>query len=454
MLNISTMHAGTDEFHFRKRALLKSKNCLDFTYDTSVNKFEIGGTEPENTSRRVIFKIDDKLYYFGNSGLTEYERRGEIEDILEYGNTVGELLSLENVNEFAGKKVFPIIALDAPADSPVFPKIKLSVKVNSYNDVYTKYIYSPVYTLPGNAKIYDIKESKFTNGNGSATVQCQLDGAGDWLYTVEAAGKTASKIQFRTQFILSTLDGSDFAKVNSVKTFYTTDKDKLSGSTMEIISLPQDYPDDLKTFAALIKHSELVDCEIKAYVNIFQTLYRENVFQTPNGETLYLSFNGVVDKNISADSIRLFDGDKPVTDFYFDTENSSVNLLQLPTGEIFASYESTTAENWQELQGDSSRFTLNSSLAGKIAAVKFVITRFSGVSDSLQIGIGTGKLQTFALPHRAKAETLTCSAPFKYDEEGQILKVVAPIDEPIYISYEWQGQFPKIYSYIWGAAVS
>jgi len=453
MLNISTMHAGTDEFHFKKFALLKSKNCFDFTYDTSVAGFDIGGTEPENTRRRIIFQIDDKLYYFGNSGLTEYERRGEIEDILEYGNTVGELLSLENVNEFAGKKVFPIIALDAPADSPVFPKIKLGVKVNSYNDVYTKYIYSPVYTLPGNAKIYDIKESKFTNGNGTATVQCQLDGAGDWLYTVEAAGKTASKIQFRTQFILSTLDGSDFAKVNSVKTFYTTDKDKLSGSTMEIISLPQDYPDDLKTFAALIKHSELVDCEIKAYVNVSQTLYRENVFQTPNGETLYLSFNGVVDKNINADSIRLFDGDKPVTNFYFDTENSSVNLLQLPTGEIFASYESTTAENWQELQGDSSRFTLNS-LAGKIAAVKFVITRFSGVSDALQIGTGTGKLQTFALPHRAKIETLTCSAPFKYDEEAQILKVVAPVDEPIYISYEWQGQFPKIYSYIWGAAVS
>ena len=221
---------------------------------------------------------------------------------------------------------------------------------------------------------------------------------------------------------------------------------------MEIISLPQDFSTDLKTFAALIKHSELIDCEIKAYVNVSQTLYRENVFLgSGDSQTLYLSFNGVVDKNISADSVRLFDGDKPVTDFYFDTENSSV--YQTPNGEIYASYESTTAENWQELQGDSSRFTLNS-LAGKIAAVKFVITRFSGVSDALQIGTGTGKLQTFALPHRAKIETLTCSAPFKYDEEAQILKVVAPVDEPIYISYEWQAKCPKIYSYIWGAAVS
>lgn len=446
MLDISTMHAGTDSFHFRKRALFRSRNCFDLTYDTSCAGFIISGTEPEGTNRRIIFEIDGKLYKFGNAGaLTDYENRGELDDILDNGNTVGELLALENANDFVGKKVFPIVALDAPSNSPVFPKINLKLKVNSYNDIYVKYIYSPIYLLTNNSRIFQIVESKFTNGNGNALVQCQLDGAGDWIYTADAANKKARQIQFRTQFIVSTLDGSDSAKVNYVKCFYSTDADKLSGANIEIISLPQEYPLELKTFRALIKHSELIDAEIKAFVNLTNTFYRENIMIGSGGGTFYLSFEGVVDKNISADSIKLQCGGKPITDFYFDTENSSVTFQAPNEGEVLASYECTSAESWSEMtletsNDDSTLFSFTAATPAKIAAVKFVVTRFSGVSDSLQIDAGK-----VAIPHKVK--TLSCSSSYKYD--APILTVLSPAN----LSYEYEGELPAIEKYIWGAAV-
>ena len=149
MLARNTMQYGTDCFEFRRQALLKSRQPLDFTYETSVTGLQIGGTEPEGCSRRIIFKIDDKFYRFVNGTLDRYDERGEFDDILNYGNTVGELLALntDSLKSFVGKRVYPVFALDAPADSPVMPSVKISATVNSYNDVYTKTEYSPVYEL-------------------------------------------------------------------------------------------------------------------------------------------------------------------------------------------------------------------------------------------------------------------------------------------------------------------
>ena len=470
MLPVNTMSYGTDEFNFRRRALFKMLAPLDFTYETSISGFNISGTEPEGTRRRVVFEVDGQLYKFGNSGLTEYEDRGELSDILENGNSVAELLAVNNIPAWVGKKVSPIIALDAPANAPIMPKIKISANVNSFNDIYTKFEYSSVYKLADKAKIYNVTESKFTNGNGTATTQCRLFNSatqtwGDWLYLVEAANKTASQIQFRTQYIVTALDGSDAAQIHNIKCFYSTDKDKLSGSSFEIVSLPQEFDADLKTCYALIKHSELVDAEIKAYVNFSKpNIRRENVMiGTATGETqtLYLTFEGVVDENILQDTIHLEIGGKTFSGFYFDTENSTVTLKAEAGQEILASYECGAAEEWRLFQTPvedkfESRFSyrLTDSENKKVAAVKFVITRLAGTVEQTEIGTGNGKLQIFALPHRAKKETISCSGAWTYDEEGQILKVVAPIDAPIYLSYEWQGQFPEIYEYIWGISAT
>lgn len=484
MLPVNTMAYGAETFQFRRQSLLKSNVPLDFTYETSCSGFEINGTEPEGCKRRIIFEIDNKLYRFGNSGLDEYEFRGELEDILVEGNTVAELLAINSVPQFIGKQVYIWVALDAPADSPVMPKIKIAAKVNSFNDVYAKNEFSPIYELPENAKIYNLIADTNTNGNGAVTIYARTFNPANntWSnfdYLPNFANKIASKIQYRLNYLVTTLDGSDAARCNNIKCFYTTDADLLSGATQEIISLPQDYHTDLKTCYALLKHSELIDAEIKCYLFLTpRGEVRENVmigtYQTTDGEnnqTFYLSYNGVVDTNISQDTIHLFQtpnggsilNSRLISDFYFDTENSTVTLKAEEGAEIYASYECGTAEEWIEMVSDSvtedngvysTRFIYRATGTAdrKIAAVKFVITRLADKVDQTEIATGTGKLQIFALPHKAKAETLIASGNWIYDEDAQILKTVAPINTPVTVQYDWQGQFPTIYEYIWGVS--
>lgn len=473
MLNVTTMQAGTDTFAFKRRALLKSRACFDLTDETSCAGFIISGTEPPNTRRKIIFQIDDQLYKFNNGALILYEERGEFADIIEGGNTVGELLELQTVPDFVGKKIFPIIALEADETAQVMPKISLRLKVNCYNDRYIKTEYSPVYNLRDGAKIKEIRSSIYTNGNATVNLYARVNnpvtGWSDWKFLPEITNAPATQIQFKAVYRVVTLDGSDFGAVNYIQVLYSTDGEKLSGSTQEIISLAQDYDHDLKTAYLLVKHSELVDAELKAYVNLSAApARRENILLgvgTGEEQTLSLAYNAVVDKNVAQDSIHLEIDGKTFTDFYFDTENSTVTLKADAGAEIYGSWDSgLDSENWREMELDysqaqdnyfASRFIYRTNEENKkVAAVKIVLTRLSGNVETTEIGTGTGSLQIFALPHKAKAETLSASGAWRYDEEGQILKTVANIDMPLTAGYSWQGNLPRVYSYIAGFSVS
>ena len=478
-MQTNTMAYGWDNFSFQKRALLRSNACWDCTAETSVTGFEISGCEDEGTKRRIIFKLeDDKLYKFGDNGtLIEYESRDDLETILEEGNTVGELLALNNVNDFIGHRVYPIIALWAAPDAPVAPKISMKLKVSCYNDRYIRTLDSPVYSLKNTAdssKINEIKASTYSNGHGKIVLYARIfepvTGWSDWGFLPDFNNKFATKIQFREKDTLTTLDGSDFAACNYIQCLYSTDGDILSGSTEEIISLAQDYPEDLKTAYLLVKHSEIVDAEIKAYVNFSAApARRENVLLgTATGEeqTLSLAYNAVVDKNVVGNSIHLEVGGKTFTGFYFDTENSTITIKADEGQEIYGSWDcGLDSENWREMTLDytqaqdnyfASRFIyrIADETNKKVAAIKIVLTRLSGNVDTTEIGTGTGELQIFAIPHKAKLETLSASGAWKYDEEGQILKTVANIDMEMTAGYSWQGNLSTVYSYIAGFSVS
>ena len=276
------MAYGWDNFNFQRRALLKSKIPFDLSAETSCNGFEIAGTEPEGTQRRLMFEIDGQLYKFGNAGLIEYEDYFDVEHILKDGNTVAELLDLQTIPAFVGKRVYPVIALSADESALVLPKIKMSLKVKSFNDCYTKTEYSPIYELRDNAKIKELRSSIYTNGNATVTLYARIfnpvTGWTDYDFLPMFENKLASKIQYKAVYVLTSLDGSDFGAVNYVRCFYSTDADISAANTQEIISLAQDFNADLKTAYLLVKHSELADAELKAYVNFSPLpVMRENV---------------------------------------------------------------------------------------------------------------------------------------------------------------------------------
>ena len=476
MLERNTMQYGSDSFEFRRQALLKAHQPLDFTYETSVTNFQISGTEPQGCSRRVIFEIDGKLYRFVNSLLDQYDERGEFDDVLKYGNTVGELLALnaDSLASLVGKRVYPWIALDAPADSPVMPSIKIAARVNSFNDVYTKTELSPIYTLKrsGDAcKIVGISANKMLNGYGTATVKCKLKNpvtgwCDDWLNLSDAQNCLATALQFQIQYIVTTLDGSDFAQILSVDIIYTTDSEKLSGDTAEIVTLAQEYPyGDLGTCYALIKTGELIDCDLRAFVTFDSPTERRELtlgWGTGEEQTVTLVNDGSVERNIAADTIHLtFDG-RPASDFHYDTKSATVTYTAPLGAAVHIRYEcGARDDNWREMAADfvsgdegtySSRFTFrnNGGNTGSVSAVKFRFEKKSGSVANERLGVGTGKEQIFYLPHHAKAETIQCTGAWKYDEATQILRAVADIDTEISVSYDWIGKVPAVKGYIVG----
>lgn len=452
-MKIDTINYGLSAFEFRKRALIRYKSFWDFSYFTSVMEFVISGTEPPDTSRRIIFDVDGELYRFVNNILDKYIWRGELDDILEYGNTVGELLELPNLNFFIGKKVKPIIALDAPNNAAVYPSIFIKVKATSYNDIYTKNAYSPIFDLDSNSRIVQVSESKTTAGNATATTYARIKKLSgewdDWKFLAEIEGEIATQIQFRTHYVLTTLDGTDYAKIHNISVKFA-DADKLAADSQNYFSQTQNYDSDLHTCYLLVKHSPLYESSIKAFVqmkpptskaeniNLGNTTGLEQTFLTPQ-------------KYFAQDTLHLELDGKPTTNFDFDTSNSSINLTADVGQAVTSSFEFSPAETWHEMSLDYSnesetRFifrTKDSNL--REVAVRFEVTKNSG-AESLNLGEGTGKLQTFALEHIP--EKITCNSAFK--NENQVVQVVQVFGKNITLDYNWRGSLPKILGYTAG----
>ena len=472
MLERNTMQRGTGNFEFRRQALFKTTDPLITQGETTITGFTISGTEPEGTTRRIIFEVDGHLYYFTNDGLTPYPYHGELDDILTYGNTVAELLEVNGIVRWLNKKIYPIVAMDAPFDAAIMPKIKIGLKVNCFNDEYTRDELSPVYELkhPANTPARIISASFNKSNNGYAKVNMLIRTRnligdwGDWTEFSNVANQEACAVQFKATYILTTLDGSDESKVFDVKVSYVTDSENLAGDTLELFTAPQSYYVDLGTCYALIKHSELFDASISAQIKYETPTLKRNEIVIGKGtgemETYYLGINGGIDRAINQNTLRITAGGVNIIDFYYNTADASVTLSAKTGIDIKASYEyGLNVEDWKEMIGEISQvgndglhmsrfiYRMTDSTNKKNSAVRFTIRRGSGSVANEFLGKANGSTQKFVLPHRAQKETISVNGAWTYDEATQILSVTGNIGDDLKVTYDWNGIIPTIYNY-------
>lgn len=473
MIERNTMQRGISPFEFNRRALFYYPDAFDFTRETAVKKFLISGAEPENTSRRIIFEVDGALMYFTNDGLTNYPSYGELDDILTYGNTVEELLNVDGIPQFIGKRVGLKVAMTAPADLKVMPLLKIGAVVSTFNDIYEKEELSPVYELKTSklAKIINLTAEKDLNGYAelktSVRYRDDLGNWSDWTTFDDAVNKRAAAIQFKAAHTLTTLDGSEESELVEARVDYTTDADNLAGDTLELITKPVEYYTNLATCYALIKHGELIDCNVNCFV-MFKTptKHRENlVIGVGNGElkTYYLGEGGGVDKNIDHSSIVIKLNGANFHDFYYNTVNATVDLQTDSDVTITASYDyDVDKEEWLPMTlvtstNDDDVYTtrfvrrMSDNDIKTISAVRFSFTRQHGSVDEFTLTTANGKSQSFILQHRAKAESITVTnANYTFDEVTQKLDVTGSINAAIKLAYDWCGQFPQVFEVIAG----
>ncbi|MBD3878234.1 MAG: hypothetical protein SR1Q5_00910 [Quinella sp. 1Q5] len=455
-----------EEQTFMKTAFLVSKVPLDCSQKSAVDSFVITGNEPAGSRRRLIFMVDDALFKFKNGRLATYNDQGNFDDVIKYGNKVDVLTALPNVNDFVGKKIYPIIAMQAPSDAEEFPTIKIGLVTRATSEQLTDSQDSPVYEFDSTQTISAITPKINTQGAGSVQITARLRKGGSWssfMSLTNAVDKDADAIQFRMNYSVTTV-GSDSAQVESITVKHSSGAALVTGNVANLYSVVADYTVPLKSAYCLVRHDPLVDAKIEAYVNFMPKPKHRELIQiaTATGSQQQISLN---DENIVASSINIFVNGVPFFDFDFSTETSTIILTATRNAVITASYDYDSGqESWLQMNADdsqpyndddgtySTRFTFSQETEGlTVANIRIRLLRLSGSSRG-KLGTATGKTQLFSLKHKPVPSSITFTEDVKhsYDESTAILSCVAPKNTPIFINYDYLGEAPVVYSFAAG----
>ena len=179
---------------YTRTAMFRDNAPLSCEGVTSVDGFQIEGTQPTNTDRRIVFSYgdasnaDSKYYKLvitaGVAALLEVLNGNELnaENILLEGNTVEELESVTSIPDWVGKTIYPIVALSAPEEQSAVPTLKLAIKTTNNTAQYEKTEDSPIYVLAeNNIDIISISSADIEKtGNGSAVLQVRFRDNNTW----------------------------------------------------------------------------------------------------------------------------------------------------------------------------------------------------------------------------------------------------------------------------------
>lgn len=448
------------------KSLLKSTQCWNATGDTSITGFNIEGTQPEDSRRRFIFEVDDQLVKFDGNDIENFNFPLNFQNVIQHGNTAEELAAVTTIPAWLGKKIYPIIALDCPEDATTKPTAKISLKVSSINDIYAKDFFSPIlpFQLTGlRAKIKSAEVDFVTTGAATCLCYVRIKNNNvweDWTTLDAVKNKYGVAAQFKIRCIVSTFNGDDSVTINGAKISYTTDDILISGDTTEIFTIPENANYTLSACRALIRHDKLQDVEISADAIYFSDVKtRENIsIGTGNGVLQSLT---LPDNFVNQDTLKIFAGGVEITDFFYNTKTSEIQVNAAVDADITASYSYNMTETFRKNlslestypdgENFATRFLDDDVTDKKIAAIVYTVKKLRG-SVVENLGTATGLPQTFKLDHRALKESMTCTGSWSYDEDNQILKVIQPAGETITVNYDFIGKSPVIFGYAVGWA--
>ena len=472
---------------YDKKGLLIAKTPINLLDKSKVKGFTIDGIQPTNTNRKLAFKVDNKWNKLTTEGaLSELSTQAITSDsVLAEGNTVAELTALTNVPALAGKLVYPAFALYADENATVMPTIGMTVKaeIDTTVDIYTKTAYSQEFVLHNKSDVLvkSITVDSNTKGNGKITLKARYATFDETAITDEGAEQTEKwsdyvdllsvinvkchKLQIRADYQVSITDGSDSATLNDVVITYAKDVVAKADGTTDLVTLTEKFTNDLTYVHAYIKHEELIDADLKAYVRLQKTPQKADFKLIGYGTGARKTYK-VTDSGINQDSLMIYVNGKAVYDFDFNTETSEITLVADVDVPINATYEfGWELFNYVEMQkgvsqiNDSGAYTTEYAYTipaheGEytVTAIKYELIRPEGKVTNDVIGIGTGKRQIIQLPHFARKETISCNGKWSYDYDSKRLTVIAPADTDIVISYDWIAESPVVYGVMAGWA--
>ena len=338
-----------DIFKFVKRGLLTTTKPIDCTQETTISGFEIGGTEPSTSQRRVVFEVEGKMYRFEGNNLLQIDCEKNCAEVLAKGNTVAELLQVTDISAWCGKYIYPVIALESEADAVVMPSIKLGVKVKSFSDIFQTSDLSPIFT------------AKSVEGGGTASLQVRILQDSVWspfMSVDDAVGQKCQAIQLKALQTVTSSSGSSSSQVTGVEVTYIKNADEIASEVSTLYFKSEDFAEDLSTGYILIKHNYIADNVLKVFVSFDDA---PGVFDEVLGTGTGAAQSFAVEGGIDFDSLEIFVDDIKTYDFTLNATAKTLSLSAPAGSEIRAKYlYNISAENWLEAEKQYTELDTNS----------------------------------------------------------------------------------------------
>lgn len=387
------------------------------------------------------------------------------DSLISEGNTAAELANVTSVPGFVGKLVYPAIALYAGESATVMPTFGMTIKseidttINTYT--YTDYSQEYVLSTEADVPIVSCVADITTTGNGSVDITARIRQGDTWSEYMSLKSlhmKEANAIQLKAVCTVQTTSGADSCTIDKVTITYNTAGAIVSDATTEIVTVTQEFTNDLTYVHAYAKHAALNDAEIKAFCSLRKTPQKRTMYQIGNGTGTNRVYQ-LQDSGVNQDTLKIYVDGNIVQDFSYNTETSQVSLTAPNGSAVSASYEyGWESSDWIEMTKGTTQVNDNGLYTTEyiyvipaheqsltVTAIKYALVRPEGTVTNETIGVGTGKRQLFQLPHIAKKETMQCSGQWNFDRETNVLTVIAPEGSDIVVSYNWIAETPKIY---------
>ena len=465
---------------FVRRALLISKTALNCKNKIGVQRIVISGTQPAGSDRRFMFMIDNKYYKFNGSTLTEYTGAINVTNVLKDGNTAAQLTALSNITGFVGKSVYPIIALSASTED--YPTAKLQLTTTVANDVLSLTETSIIHELGADDSavpiITNLPYEATLTGEGTVDIKIRLRNNGTWsdyMALNEAIDKDAQAAQFQVTYRVKKTDGTDSAYLNHVTLEHTLGKAFIANGVAHLRTKVVDYENDLSMCYVVIKHEPLQDSTLEALVNFMKKPSTRELLDIGTGtgsrQEFVLGVNGVADSKINTSTIVLYENGSLVEDFSYNSATSTITLNTVKNAIYTASYKyNHGVEDWRSMTLEerepfndetgmqTSRFSYvipgdNTGLS--VSNVLIRMSRQAGTVTNYSLGKATGGTQMFVLPHIPVMSSIkfTNKVDWDFDEDSNILTLVAAKNTALSVTYDWRGAPITLYSYVCGWAV-
>ena len=468
--NYNTMRFLTDEFNPSiRKALLVSNTPVNLTNFNRLVSITVQGNEPANTSRRFMFKMDNKTYKFSGQNLVEYTDTVSIDNVLSDGNSASQLQAVANNTQLVGKNIYPIIALYSDVDD--VPTAKLTFNVATVQE-------SLDYTKENNAKAFYSEDPSVinsitgtilgfdwdidTNGNAQGGIKIKLlqnDTWSNYLTLTEALGQNATKYQTKYYYHVDAVDNNNSVKIKSFNVHWSPDTDfRVYGDTAYLTSIVKNFGIGLTGCVLVVRHESLEGGSLLAHC-CFQKK-RKSV----SGEDLGYVSSGTYTTahKFLPSTLKVFVNGNVAEQFTIFPDNQHFHVAESQWASspynVTCSYMyDADAETWLPMTADTPQLTVDGNLytsrfyldnpndAKQLGAIRLTITRGRNTQSTTRVATGVEQRVVFShTPDEVFCDADDWYSDYDVTTAQSSVYFTSTAGQTVNISYTWHGKTPVI----------